>query len=62
MSGASDYGKGDATRPSGLPWEVRDLLYDRALGNITARQYNTRIKEAWAKARKRGWRDNKSRI
>lgn len=59
MSGATANGKGDGTRPSGLPWEVRDLKYDRALGVITQRQYSARIKAAWDSARKRGWRDSK---
>jgi hypothetical protein len=59
MSGAWSGGKGDMTRPSDFPWEVRDLLYDRALGHITQKQFNAQIEAAWARARKRGWRGNR---
>lgn len=55
MRRQTEYGKGDATRPSGLPWEVKGLRFDRSLGHITTRQYNARIQAAWARARKRGW-------
>lgn len=59
MRGATANGKGDNTRPSWLPWEVRSLNFDRAFGVITQKEYDAQIDAAWVKARKRGWRGSR---
>jgi len=56
MKGQWSGGKGDATRRSSVPWEVRDLNYDLQAETITRKEYDDRIDAAWAQARARGWK------
>lgn len=56
MRGQTDYGKGSATRPRGIPHEVYGLKYDLQIKAITRAEYDARIEAAWETAKKRGWR------